>query len=302
MPEIFDLIVTDVPCSGEGLFRKDPVSVAEWSPANTGHCALRQKRILSEAWKCLKPGGTLIYSTCTYNPAENEENLGWLAEQEEAEPVEIALNADWNIREIREGNIVGYQFFPHLSRGEGFFLGMVRKKLKDVRLKDTGRKYTGWKNGGGSKQKVPEVLMQWIRPGFEGTWVQKESIWYTFPGSWMSYLSLFQKHLNVLQAGQPVASQLEKQFIPHPALALSIISNLSAFPEYACNLDEAIRFLRKDTLPARSPERGWMLVTFRDLPLGWIKNLGNRTNNYFPGEWRIRMEIPEIPEMWHWTV
>jgi len=141
--------------------------------------------------------------------------------------------------------------------------------------------------------------MQWINPGFEGTWFQKEGIWHSFPASWISYLPLFEKHLTLLQAGMPVATGDEKQVIPHPALALSLICNRNAFPEYACNLEEAIRFLKKETLPSRSAEKGWMLVTFRDLPLGWIKNIGNRTNNYHPGEWRIRMNVNEIPALWH---
>jgi 16S rRNA C967 or C1407 C5-methylase (RsmB/RsmF family) len=305
LAEIFDLVVTDVPCSGEGLFRKDPGSVAEWSPENTGHCALRQQRILSEAWKCLKPGGYLIYSTCTYNPAENEENLKWLSEQEEAEPVKIAVPEDWNISHINHGNICGYQFYPHMSRGEGFFLGMVRKgRLKET---NSGRKLGGgkdgrWKDGKGHNLKVPEIMLQWINPGFEGIWFQKEGIWHSFPTSWSSYLPFMEKHLTVLQAGTPVATQLEKQFIPHPALALSRTVKREVFPEYTCSHQEAIAFLRKENLPARSQEKGWMLVTFMDLPLGWLKNLGNRTNNYYPGEWRIRMDIHGIPQLWHWTV
>lgn len=304
--EIFDLIVADVPCSGEGLFRKDPGSAGEWSPENAGHCALRQQRILSEAWKCLKPGGYLIYSTCTYNPAENEENLQWLSEHEEAEPVKIAVSESWNISVISHGNIYGYRFYPHQSRGEGFFLGMVRKgerlkdfRLKDTRLKDIRLKDIRRKGQGESTRKVPEELVFWINPGFEVTWFQEKGIWHSFPASWSSYLPFMEKHLTVLQAGTPVATQLGDQFIPHPALALSLACNREAFPEYVCNLQEAIAFLRKENLTARSPEKGWMLVTFRDLPLGWIKNLGNRTNNYFPGEWRIRMEIPEIPPLWH---
>jgi 16S rRNA C967 or C1407 C5-methylase (RsmB/RsmF family)/NOL1/NOP2/fmu family ribosome biogenesis protein len=305
MADIFDLIVVDAPCSGEGLFRKDPSSMAEWSPGNTVLCASRQKRILAEAWKGLKPGGTLIYSTCTYNPGENEENLQWLQEQEETEPVEIVLNPDWNIREIREGNLIGYQFFPHLTRGEGFFLGMVRKRLKDVRLKDISLKDIRKREKKVNKtlkdgnRKTLDVLSEWISKDFEGNFLEKEGIWYTFPSIWMNYLSLFEKHLTILQAGTPVASGNERQMHPHPALALSILFNRNAFPEYECSLEEAIRYLKKDNLPSRSTEKKWMLVTFRDVPLGWLKNLGNRTNNYYPSEWRIRMNINELPALWH---
>jgi 16S rRNA C967 or C1407 C5-methylase (RsmB/RsmF family)/NOL1/NOP2/fmu family ribosome biogenesis protein len=306
--DIFDLIIVDAPCSGEGLFRKHPDSVAEWSPGNAIHCASRQKRILAEAWKCLKPGGALIYSTCTYNPGENEENLQWLQEQEEAEPVEIALNPDWNIREIRERNIIGYQFFPHLTRGEGFFLGMVRKKdtglkdarLKDVRIKDKrDREKPGLNFRKGGNIKTTEVLSNWISKDFDGIFLQNEGIWYAFPTIWMNYLLLFEKQLTVMHAGTPVATGDEERIMPHPALALSLIYNRNAFPEYVCSLEEAIHFLKKDNLPSRSDEKGWMLASYTDVPLGWLKNLGNRTNNYYPGEWRIRMNINGMPKLWH---
>jgi 16S rRNA C967 or C1407 C5-methylase (RsmB/RsmF family) len=303
LTDIFDLIVVDAPCSGEGLFRKDPSSMAEWSPGNAVLCASRQKRILAEAWKCLKPGGYLIYSTCTYNPGENEENLQWLQEKEEAEPVEIVLNPDWNIREIRVGNLIGYQFFPHLTKGEGFFLGMVRKKdmrLKDTRLKDKKNREKQRLNfSQEGNRKTTEVLSRWINKDFEGTLLQKGEIWHAIPSLWMNYLILFEKHLNVLQAGTPVATGNERQINPHPALALSLIYNRSAFPEISLDLRDAIRFLRKDNLPATGKEMGWTLASYRNVPLGWLKNLGNRTNNYFPGEWRIRMNINEIPELWH---
>ncbi|HOI48492.1 MAG TPA: RNA methyltransferase, partial [Prolixibacteraceae bacterium] len=91
LPAIFDLVVVDAPCSGEGLFRKDPSAIREWSPENASLCAARQKRIVADVWQCLKPGGFLIYSTCTFNPGENEENLAWLKQQKGAEPVEITL-------------------------------------------------------------------------------------------------------------------------------------------------------------------------------------------------------------------
>jgi 16S rRNA C967 or C1407 C5-methylase (RsmB/RsmF family) len=297
MANIFDMIVVDAPCSGEGLFRKDPSSINEWSPGNAALCASRQKRILAEAWKCLKPGGTLIYSTCTYNPEENEDNLLWLREQEEAEPVEIPLNTDWNIREIREGNVTGYQFFPHLTRGEGFFLGMVRKKgeTEETRLKSKNT----LKNWLPLSPKTLETVKNWIKSDYHGDFILKTDTCYVFPSPWIKHLTYFEKHLNILQAGTPVASGNERQMNPHPALALSLICNRTAFPENSLDLRDAIRFLRKDNLPSMGKELGWTLASFRNVPLGWLKNLGNRTNNYYPGEWRIRMNINELPVLWH---
>jgi 16S rRNA C967 or C1407 C5-methylase (RsmB/RsmF family) len=297
MADIFNLVVVDAPCSGEGLFRKDPSSVAEWSPGNAVLCASRQKRILAEAWKCLKPGGTLIYSTCTYNPGENEENIQWLQAQEEADPIEITLHSDWNIREISAGNVIGYQFFPHLTKGEGFFLSMVRKRGEGVetRLKS---KLTP-KNWLPAGTQAREILKNWKKEDVNGDFILKTDIWHLFPSEWMKHLTFFEKHLNILQAGTPVASGNERQMHPHPALALSLMYNRLAFPEMNLDLADAIRFLRKDNLPSTGKELGWTLATYRDVPLGWLKNLGNRTNNYFPGEWRIRMNINELPMLWH---
>jgi 16S rRNA C967 or C1407 C5-methylase (RsmB/RsmF family) len=302
MSEMFDLIVVDAPCSGEGLFRKDPASVKEWSPGNAALCASRQKRILAEAWKCLKPGGTLLYSTCTYNPAENEENIQWLVEQQEALPVEIPLSPGWNIRTIHEKKMTGYQFFPHLTRGEGFFLGMVRKagNAKDKSEKDKSKKgkLTGkqWRYG---NRKMEESLSGWINPDNNSSFLQKEDTWYVFPTHWLKTLSETENYLDILQAGTPVASGNESQRIPHPALALSVVYNRSAFPELNLDLRDALRFLRKENLSPMGDKTGWNLVSYRDIPLGWIKNLGNRTNNYFPKEWRIRMNINDLPTLWH---
>lgn len=126
--EIFDLIVVDAPCSGEGLFRKEPRAAEEWSPDHTRLCASRQKRILSEAWKCLRPGGAMVYSTCTFNPDENEENLEWLAQTAGASFLEVVPDPDWGIETSVHGKVTGYRFYPHRLRGEGFFAAVVRKE------------------------------------------------------------------------------------------------------------------------------------------------------------------------------
>jgi 16S rRNA C967 or C1407 C5-methylase (RsmB/RsmF family)/NOL1/NOP2/fmu family ribosome biogenesis protein len=295
--ELFDLIVVDAPCSGEGLFRKDTASAGEWSLQNTELCASRQKRILAEAWKCLKPGGYLIYSTCTYNPAENEENLAWLEQKNEAISVRIPLDMVWNIREIHFGNITGYRFFPHLSKGEGFFLGMVRKRGELEESRSSG-KYS-MRKWAPAPRKTGEKLSGLISGDLEGDFLLNKDKWHFFPGNWMKYLSLFEKKLNIIQAGTPVASGDESRLIPHPALPLATVFNPSAFPEVSLDLPGAISYLRKENLPPMISEKGWMTVSYSGIRLGWLKNLGNRTNNYYPMEWRIRMNINELPMLWH---
>ena len=97
LPSFFDVILTDVPCSGEGMFRKDPVAVEEWSPENVEICWQRQRRIIGDIWDTLKPGGILIYSTCTFNTKEDEENARWIQQEYGAEPLTVQVQENWNI-------------------------------------------------------------------------------------------------------------------------------------------------------------------------------------------------------------
>ena len=127
LTDFFDVILTDVPCSGEGMFRKDPVAVSEWSGENVEICWQRQRRIVTDIWPCLKSGGILIYSTCTYNTKENEENIRWIRDEFGAEVLPLEISTDWNIT----GNLLSgedfpaYRFLPHRTKGEGFFLAAL---------------------------------------------------------------------------------------------------------------------------------------------------------------------------------
>lgn len=294
---VFDLVVVDAPCSGEGLFRKDPAAVTEWSDGNTNLCASRQRRILAEAWKCLKPGGVLIYSTCTFNPSENEENIGWLHEQNKAVPLEIKINPDWNIRISRIDYGNGYRFYPHLLRGEGFFLSIVRKG--GTPAPKTFHDKPGMRSFLQLPGKSSALLYEWIKPEHSGSFLTKDSQQFFFPTSRLNILAFLDRHLNILQAGTPVATGLVPRFHPHPALAMSVICRPEAFPEIDLDLPDALRYMKRETLhfPGKNP--GWIKVSYRRVGLGWIKNLGTRTNNYFPKERRIRMELDKVPPLWH---
>jgi 16S rRNA C967 or C1407 C5-methylase (RsmB/RsmF family) len=134
LTSMFDLIVVDAPCSGEGMFRKDKRSIEEWSEANAQMCALRQQRILNDAWPALKQGGYLIYSTCTFNPSENEGNMAWLAETLGAEVLPLNVPDDWGVDRIPVGSGNGLAFYPHKVRGEGFFVAVLRKTAEEKAL------------------------------------------------------------------------------------------------------------------------------------------------------------------------
>ncbi|RMG68901.1 MAG: RsmB/NOP family class I SAM-dependent RNA methyltransferase, partial [Bacteroidetes bacterium] len=127
LPGFFDVMVVDAPCSGEGLFRRDPEAIGEWSEGNLQLCAERQRRILMDAWPALRPGGLLLYSTCTFFPGENQENLAWLAQETRAESLPLDLDPAWGWTRQTSGQLFGYQAWPHRVQGEGFFLAVLRK-------------------------------------------------------------------------------------------------------------------------------------------------------------------------------
>jgi 16S rRNA C967 or C1407 C5-methylase (RsmB/RsmF family)/NOL1/NOP2/fmu family ribosome biogenesis protein len=295
--DMFDVIVTDAPCSGEGLFRKEPSSIQEWSVNNTQLCAARQKRILSDAWDALKDGGYMIYSTCTYNPAENEENLQWLAGQHDAESVEIPIDPSWNIHTVGYKNIIGYQMLPGRVKAEGFFIGILRKKGHPVPLNK--KQKTHLKNWIPIAEKQSGTYKSWIKNSESGDFLMKGNEIYYLKSTDHPVLAELEKHLYILQAGLPVVELKGKDLIPHHALALSNRLNKAFFPGETLNLEGAIQFLRRDTVQTKTEDSGWVLADYRGLPLGWLKRIGNRTNNYFPKEWRIRMNYTELPSPWH---
>ena len=282
----FDIIVVDAPCSGEGMFRGD-TAPDEWSVSNTIHCAERQKRILMDIWPALKENGILVYSTCTFNPGENEENIKWLTGKHEAEIIRLKIDDFKGIKEIDYQGIYGYGFYPGMVRGEGFFLSVIRKTRKQEmnhirsqrkpELKPTKEDFTiadKWSS-------FPrERLLKWGGELFAVSCNMDE------------YLHLFQ-NLKILKAGTKIFVVKNNDYLPSHELALSNQLKLGAFPENEINLHEALSYMRRDNLVFHNMVNGWNIVTYKGVCLGFIKNLGNRVNNYFPVEWRIRMDLPE---------
>ena len=298
LEDFFDVILTDVPCSGEGMFRKDPVAVSEWSPENVEICWQRQRRIISDIWPSLKPGGLLIYSTCTYNTKEDEENIRWMHDEFGAEILPVDAPAEWNIT----GNLLAgedfpvYRFLPHRTKGEGFFLAVLRKpegEETQIRYKSTssqGKKKTGSSkvNAGASKEQLL-AARAWLLSA-EDYEVSANGMNITaFPKEYISELSVLQQSLRVVQAGVTLAEVKGKDLIPNHALAMSTVQVSDAFPREEISYEQAIAYLRKEAIVlSGTTPRGYVLLTYKDVPLGFVKNIGNRANNLYPQEWRIR--------------
>ena len=304
----FDLVLVDAPCSGEGLFRKDPHAQKEWSPAQVGFCAARQRRILAQAAALTAPGGVLIYSTCTYNDEENAANAAWLQEVAGLEYVPL----DWPPEYGVETRRWGHQFYPHRVRGEGFFMACFRKgdggrlavggkqlagggrrlavgakrNPDDVRNREGGGRLAvgSWQLVGGSGR---AVLEPWLEHGGEFVfWQNAHGGLWALPRAVEGY---FTEAAGVLRRMEPILEMGELKggdLIPAGALALSTALS-KEMPAVQLELEQAIRFLRKEDPQLPTAPKGWLAAQYEGHTLGWVKGLGNRVNNYFPKEWRI---------------
>ena len=283
LPSFFDAILVDAPCSGEGMFRKDAGAIDEWSEQNVKMCALRQREILTDVWDTLKTDGMLIYSTCTYNREENEDNIQWIEDELGAELLKIDTESFPEITISEKG----YRFFPHKTRGEGFFLSVLRKTSDSpsLRIKKQHKKQhvkldfqiTELKN----QLKEPEI------------WKLNEenNIISAYRKEFSDQIDLLKNNLKLLHFGITLAERKGKDFIPHTSLALSKSVEIKNIQSADIEYDDAIMFLRKEAITLPDTKKGFVLLKYKTIPLGWVKNLGNRSNNLYPSEWRIRMKI-----------
>lgn len=288
----FDAILADVPCSGEGMFRKDAGAIAEWSETNVEHCWRLQREIIADIWPCLKPGGLLIYSTCTFNDKENERNVEWIAQELGAIPDLPPIPSEWNITRSIGSELPACRFIPGVSKGEGLFLCVLRKSLEHDIAHEEKRKRT--QKSMAQKNKLPE-MPQWLNADLAFDTRQINDNIHAIPCQWTSLLDKASRPLRIVYAGVALATPKGKDLVPHPALAHSIALNTNAFCKCELDYDSAIAFLRREaiTLTPETP-RGYVLVTYQGMPLGFVKNIGNRANNLYPQEWRIKStHIPQ---------
>ena len=284
LPGYFDIILVDAPCSGEGMFRKQEVR-SQWSTASCDLCSDRQRRILKSAWECLKPGGKLIYSTCTFNPAENEDNVRWLTETHDAVTVEVDIAQYEGIQEVGKEGYVGYGFHPGKIRGEGFFIAALMKPLNDEALESR----RGWSvsrhTGRGIPSGISELLIR-----HDGSLVIWGDRCFHLPSNG-DEMAMLLKNLNLIRKGTEICSIKRNDIIPSHELSVSELLKGEAFPAIELSWSDAIKYLRRDTLPVKSEmTHGWCLVTYSGVRLGFINNIGTRLNNYYPASYRIRMD------------
>ncbi|ULQ56862.1 RNA methyltransferase [Flavihumibacter rivuli] len=280
---LFDVIVVDAPCSGSGMFRKDPDTIADWSESNVALCSQRQQRILADVWPALKEGGILVYSTCSYSVAEDEAIADWLLENFEAVSIGLQVSSKWNIVETNSSGkgAKGYRFYPDKVKGEGFFITVFRKEGHTTQSFPSRNKKVKWEKLGKSGSSL-------VAP-----WLSNKGLslldWnghiLAMPAQVEGLLPSLQQ-LFIKKAGVMVGKLAGKDLVPDHPLALSTILS-KELPVIAVDKDQAIAYLRRDDLHIAPGIKGWALVQYEGLSLGWVKALPNRLNNYYPKEWRI---------------
>lgn len=281
-----DIVLCDVPCSGEGMFRKDEGAIGEWGIQNVAKCHALQREIVSEAWQCLKQDGIMVYSTCTFNTNENEENVRWICESLGGEIVSIPTEKEWDITGslLPHFNDSVYRFIPGKTRGEGLFMAVIRKTSECTqRMPKTKSTSKG------------NTRSEWLKNPENYVIEQNQQAITATPKAWQPLVSYLSKELRVIHSGIRLGTIKGKDIIPDQCLTMSTELSDDAFPRTEVDWQTAIAYLRKEaiTLPADTP-RGHVLLTYQQLPLGFVKNLGNRANNLYPNEWRIKTtHIPE---------
>ena len=281
----FDVILADVPCSGEGMFRKDEGAIREWSVANVKKCAALQREIITDIMPCLRDGGLLVYSTCTYNRQEDEENVDFIC-------------SEWQMEKLSERH-----FIPGETRSEGLYMAALRHTGSDASQqttismldssatkKDKKQKRRG-KASAEQTVKGAKEMSGWIKGNEDFSITTLGQRFVAVRKQWRNVYDTALEKLRVMHAGIELGEPKGKDIIPSECLALSTAFNPEAFATAELDRDTAIAYLRREPiqLPPDTP-RGYVAVGYQGLNLGFVKNLGNRTNNLFPQEWRIRMQ------------
>lgn len=288
----FDVILADVPCSGEGMFRKDAEAERQWSRDNVALCQSRQKRIIADVWPSLAEGGLLVYSTCTFNRYENDLNVRWIMDELGAVAADCTgLDSFSSAGVLRTEH--GYSLVPGLVRGEGqYCAALVRTSGSEASVMD--RQRTGKRKGakeGGSRAAQPSAhaLDPLFRTQVELR--QKGNLLIALPASVASEMETVAAELRPIRVGCSVGEIKGNDLVPSADLALNLLLDENAFPMAELSLEDALAFLHRDSISLPELPKGYVLVCHGGLPLGFVKNLGTRCNNLHPQGRRIRMDV-----------
>jgi 16S rRNA C967 or C1407 C5-methylase (RsmB/RsmF family) len=277
----FDVIVVDAPCSGEGMFRKDAFAIEQWNQNLINQCATMQENIIVNLTDCLKTEGFLIYCTCTTNKVENEEQVIQLIESGDYELAtpNIGSIGDKLIPVHHNESILGYYLLAGISTGEGQFVSVLRKRTNSGVLNVPKKR----------RISISEAEIDLIEFGsnneYEGYWTKENQV-FGLTGN-IEFIQNLPNQFVFRSIGLPILEEEGKKRIPLHGLALDYRTQ----PHVNLNLEEALSYLRKDSISASNFEgHGWKIVGYENRPLGWVKALQNRVNNYYPIKYRLRLK------------
>lgn len=281
----FDLILVDAPCSGEGLFRKDPDAINEWSTEHVSLCSNRQKRISAAAVSLLKEGGYLVYATCTYNDQENIKNIEWLCDAFDLESVSIPVDGHWPILKRESSQTHGYQFYPNAYGGEGFFVSVLHKTSPANTVSKRNPKANDLTNI------AKDLSSQLVH-------VEDDEHMSAFKDKILLHTSILKPFLDklegirIIQMGQHIGQRKKELLLPYHGLSL-LVDHRLGIENCTLTRPEALAFLKKETFSFDSSDKGWFVTQYQGNGLGLLKQIGRRFNNYLPESYRIRMSIPK---------
>ena len=283
LPGFFDVIVADVPCSGEGMFRKDEDAQNQWSEDNVALCEARQRRIVADVWPALRQGGLFIYSTCTFNIYENDGNVEWIASELGAEPMlrDDVMEGDGLIK-----TGLGYSLVPGFVEGEGQYCSALKKTLENVwagTFRDSRKK-----SGPAHAVKMPEGMDKLFSIPMD--FKLRGDMVIAVPSSLAADAAMLEG-LHVIASGCAVGTVKGRDLVPDADLALSSALAADAYPAVDVDRLTALSYLHRDAIVLKDAPRGYVLIRYEGLPLGFVKNLGNRCNSLHPQSRRIRMDI-----------
>lgn len=286
MANQFDVMLIDAPCSGEGMFRKDANAISEWALKNVDICYHRQRNIFNDAITSVKNNGYIIYSTCTFNHFENIKNVDHWCETYKLKSIRLKIPENWGILEVKENDAYGYQFLPNKIEGEGFFVSIFKNESNQPQRKATSKP--------GMMQKLSkselDCIADFVNVADRYFLKNKFGDVYAYDKKQYEVIDDFLHHFKVIYSGIKCGNFNKNIFIPDHALAMSGLVS-EKIKRVNLSKDDALAYLNKTLLKVDVAEKGWCIAAFENTSLGWIKNLGNRINNYLPNELRIRMSI-----------
>lgn len=280
LPNYFDKVLVDAPCSGEGMFRKNESAIDEWKNTDIYSCAIRQLGILEEAAKCVKSGGTLVYSTCTFNLEENEKVIEkFLTKHADfyiySPPFSRMFSSGFNLEKFGEKTHIDttkcIRLFPHKLNCEGHFICvMKRKEIEQIEYKNIKPNISN---------KNKEIVKKWSKENnipilFDNMYEVGDNI-YILPE-----FNFNLKNNKFLRAGMHVGQIIKDRFEPSHSLAIA-----QTHPQKIVNTIDPIelkRYLHGEVLSVENKQNGWYIICYENIPIGWGKNSNGQLKNYYP--------------------